>query len=236
MPNWCSNCMVLSGPKDQIRALDKRLNSYVKLKELSPEDENNQSWWADLEKADGRTKIAKSNRGHFLFGRALDYSDLGADVEMEVFGYNDAVSLMGTKWDPSFEVYMDQAGECLTINFQSAWAPPCRAAVLVGRKYNLDLKLSFEEGGCDFGGKVEYDADKDEVSIMQTGYLHWRWFEDHDDWASLDEYLEEEFSFLDDPEELNKIKKEAQGWKDAQPEVKGPFTAEDFLESERGWW
>ena len=239
MPNWCSNYMVLAGPKEKISALNKRLTAYVKIKEQSPHDKiagiNSQSWWADLVKADGRTKLAKQNLGRYLFGRALDYRDLGASVPVADFGYGEAISLMGTKWDPNFEVYMDLDGRCLTINFQSAWSPPCRAAVLVGRKYGLDLELSFEEGGLDFGGRVEYDAAEDHVSVVQTDYLHWRWIEDHGDWDSLDEYLEEEFSFLDDPEELNKIKKEAQGWKDAQPEVKGPFIAEEFLESEKGW-
>ena len=238
MPNWCSNYMVLTGPEEKISALNKRLTAYVKVKDnLSTFDGIvfSQSWWADLVKADGRTKLAKQNLGRYLFGRALDYRDLGASVPVADFGYGEAISLMGTKWDPDFDI-IENDGECLTINFTSAWSPPCRAAVLMGRKYGLDLELSFEEGGCDFGGRVEYDADKDEVSTMQTDYLHWRWLEDHDDWESLDEFLENEIHFIreDDPELYDKIKKEAQDW-GTQPEVKGPFIAEEFLESEKGW-
>lgn len=218
MPNWCSNYAVLTGAKEDVDKLKNALQRKIRV-----QDDIESFWWAPLISSD-----EDKCKNQFLFGRTLNYEDLGCEHTREEFGYFDAIKYIGTKWDPDFDL-SDSAPTVATIIFNSAWSPPCRAMLILAKKYNLALEHEYEEGGCDFGGCVSYDPKTEEVWAADTEYLHWRYLIESPD-MHLQEFLEDECGDWLEQDDLAELCERAKMWcLDKKEITKGPFSYEDYI-------
>lgn len=225
MPNWCDNHVNLTGDKVDIQRLEQAL---TRKRTITNEDKN--SWWPILADTDRENNCANK----FLFGRALDYEDLGCDVPVEEYGYFHAIGYTGCKWDPQFEVDVSGDSTEMTLNFNSAWSPPLRAMVILGKKYNLDVDHAYEEPGCDFGGRLTYYADTNSVYNAQTTYLIWQYLWREDSFDTIEDLIEFEGGDWWDDERKEQVREESKSWpKEEGQFTKGPFSYEEFLETER---
>lgn len=196
MPNWCSNYIEFVGDEQKIKTLHERLVAQV-------EPTKDSAWWVDVVPSELDT-----HKGRFLLGRTLDYEDLGAERPLEEYGYYDSVACIGSKWDPEFCVdSLDDTRIQLSSN--SAWSPVLRGLVLVAKKYDVSLKVEYEEGGCDFGGILAYDNSTKEVSSFSTTSLHWRFLE-QGEYDDPKDFIEEYYG--DEPEILAQYLDTAAGW------------------------
>lgn len=224
MPNWCNNHVSLIGDKADIQRLEQALT-----RKLTIANEAESFWWPVLADTDGESNCTD----RFLFARALDYKDLGCDEPQENFGYFHAIGHMGTKWDPDFEMYVSSGGTEMTLYFNSAWSPPLRAMVILGKKYSLDIDHVYEEPGCDFGGRLTYCAKTNDVQCAQTTYLIWQYVCYTDEFDTIEFLIESELGDWTDEEYKEQVREESKSWpKDESQFVKGPFPYEEFLRAE----
>lgn len=164
MPNWCRNYIEFVGDEQKIKTLRERLVAQVDLAKTD-------TWWVDVAPSEH-----DAHKGRLLFARTLDYGDLGADRPREEYGYYDSVACIGSKWDPEFCVEQLEDAR-IHLSADSAWSPVLRGLVLIAKKYDVSLKVEYEESGCDFGGILAYDNSTKEVSSFSTTSLHWRFLE-----------------------------------------------------------
>jgi len=155
MPNWCSNEITLSGPKDVI---DEIVDSKFLLQNLFPcpqdlLDTTSPAEFNDKDKA--KENVAK-----------YGYPDW----------YSWQVANWGTKWDigPVDNLDPIQIGDKyeLSFYFESAWSPPVEAMKNLHEKYSsrgLEFTMEYYEGGCCFLGVCsskdgEFDDEYEEFS------------------------------------------------------------------------
>lgn len=85
--------------------------------------------------------------------------------EKEKNWYEWNIANWGTKWDLS-DVDIDDQGDCVFVNCQTAWGPPLEGLLNISKKYpNLELSIFYEESGMDFCGKSTFkngEADGEE--------------------------------------------------------------------------
>lgn len=215
MPNWCSNWVQFKGPEEVISQIaDNLTNARI----IEP----SRSWWftfkdfpytsEEIDKAKKDQRLCDVGAG--FFGRLLDFDDLGTKCEKEHFGYNESVANIGTKWDPEYSLEGESAQRtALDLSLQSAWSPPERGVLLVARKYKVDMTMEYEEGGCDFAGLIEYDAELDTVRRGQLSYFAYRFLEAYprSNNARFDEIIEfllEELAYSEEGDE--RVVEEAQ--------------------------
>jgi hypothetical protein len=217
------NHAVLTGTKEDVANLVNALQKNVRV------DNNVESfWWPPLIPADTDDEL----KDRFLFGRALEYEELGCAKPYKEFGYYESVGYIGTKWDPDFDLTVAGDGEEVTLNFNSAWSPPCRAMIILAKKYNLELDYTYEEPGCDFGGSVSYNPKTKEVWSSSTSYLPWVYLTQCSD-LSIEQFIEAECGWLDDDDAKSELIKQADSWpKDEGDLQSGPFTYTDFINQE----
>lgn len=139
MPNWCSNQVTLTGPKNVISEI---LETKLSLQEIFPcpqelKDTESPAKFNDKEKA-------ISNKEKYGFQDWYDWQ----------------VANWGTKWDigPIENLTMDENGDgtyTIYTLFDSAWSPPVEAFKNLYEKYKsqgLELHLEYFESGCRFLG------------------------------------------------------------------------------------
>lgn len=136
MPNWCSNELILTGPKDVI---DEIAATNLSLDILFP---------CPQELKDTAAPASKDR----------------AEENIKKYGYADwydwQVNNWGTKWDitPYNPIVVDALTDGLyeiSIGFDSAWAPPVHAMEKLYYKYKdrgLNIWMEYFEGGCAFIG------------------------------------------------------------------------------------
>lgn len=188
MPNWCTNYVQFNGDEENIDALHKRLTANVRPRKTS-------GWWVELEPVER----ADDSRGT-LFARALDFSDLGAGCPQADYGYFKSIACIGSKWDPEFTIEA-ATPTSIKLAYESAWSPTLRGLVLIGVKYGVNVRVEYEEPGCDFGGVLVYDAATRSVAGYSTTYLHWRRLE-QGGYETVKDFIEEYYDGEDVPDEL----------------------------------
>lgn len=179
MPNWCSNFVAITGPKARI---------------------------AELKDAYDRGEFCDS-----VIPVPQELKDAVADGStnedlVKEFGYSNwydfCVNRWGTKWDFGGDggADIDDEGECLTIAFDSAWAPP------VGVYEELDLEglrveAYYYEGGCAFCGMWTSENGDDcyDISNMTADQVANMIPQELDDCMGITESMRE----YEDPEELS---------------------------------
>jgi hypothetical protein len=84
--------------------------------------------------------------------------------------YDSNVSYWGTKWDVSYnESGVDYSDDTITMSFQSAWSPPIPFIQHLGRLFNVECELYYEEPGCDFCGKSYFN---NQDGLMEDDYTY----------------------------------------------------------------
>ncbi len=148
MPNWCSNNITITGPKDKIKVLWEQAQK--------PEDQG----------------------GGLLRGLRPepDYSKVDVlPTYPQIVGNNEPVDKgqswwdwrvqnWGTKWEVSHEgLQYTEDGDTATISgwFDSAWSPPCDAcAYYIDDNEGVSITLHYYEPGMCFVGKWDNGDDE----------------------------------------------------------------------------
>ena len=60
-------------------------------------------------------------------------------------------------------------GDSITMSFQSAWSPPIKFIQHLGRLFNVECELYYEEPGCDFCGKSYFN---NEDGLTEEDYTY----------------------------------------------------------------
>ena len=131
MPNWCYNHLTITGDKENLDRIKFHLEDIENKDNVSP--------------------------GIFM---ALVGRDQTLELnEYEKGGWYDSnVSYWGTKWDVSYnESGVEYSDDTITMSFQSAWSPPIPFIQHLGRLFNVECELYYEEPGCDFCGKSYFN-------------------------------------------------------------------------------
>lgn len=143
MPNWCYNNLTITGDEKNL----KRIKFHLE----------------DIEKKD------ESSPGVFM---AL----VGRDQSIELNEYNHGgwyyanINYWGCKWDVSYnESGVEYSDDSITMSFQSAWSPPINFIQHLGRLFNVQCELYYEESGCDFCGKSYFD---NENGLTEDDYTY----------------------------------------------------------------
>lgn len=192
MPNWCANYVRFSGKQENIDTLHKRLTANVVLRKR-----DGGSWWVELEPAAAGTDGGINGT---LCARTLEFDDLGASCVQAEYGYYESIACIGSKWDSEFAIE-ETTPTTIALVFDSAWSPLLRGLVLIGVKYGVNVRVEYEEPGCDFGGVLVYDAATRSVADYSTTYLHWRWLE-QGEYDTVEDFIEEYYDGEDVPDEL----------------------------------
>ena len=133
MPNWCYNHLTITGEKKNLDRIKFHLE--------------------DIEKKDDVTP------GIFM---ALVGRDQSIDLNEYEHGgwYQSNVDYWGCKWDISYdESNVEYNEDSIVMSFDSAWSPPVKFIQHLGRLFDVECELYYEEPGCDFCGKSFYYRD-----------------------------------------------------------------------------
>jgi hypothetical protein len=172
MPNWCSNSITISGPKDKIKDLYDRAMS---------------------EGDDGLLNA--------MHPMPAELNDTTAPSEDGADWYSWRVNNWGTKWDVNLEgEFTDNEDGTAEITgwFDSAWAPPIGAyETFLEANEDCSIWASYDEPGMDFAGVYEDGDDlylEDvHTSVMDVLTGH-KTLEETD---PLFQKLNEEFEFIE---------------------------------------
>ena len=143
MPNWCYNHLTITGDKENLDRIKFHLEDIENKDNVSP--------------------------GIFM---ALVGRDQSLELnEYEKGGWYDSnVSYWGTKWDVSYnESGVEYSDDTITMSFQSAWSPPIPFIQHLGRLFNVECELYYEEPGCDFCGKSFFN---NQDGLMEEDYTY----------------------------------------------------------------
>jgi hypothetical protein len=143
MPNWCYNHLTITGDKENLDRIKFHLEDIENKDNVSP--------------------------GIFM---ALVGRDQSLELnEYEKGGWYDSnVSYWGTKWDVSYnESGVEYSDDTITMSFQSAWSPPIPFIQHLGRLFNVECELYYEEPGCDFCGKSYFN---NQDGLMEDDYTY----------------------------------------------------------------
>lgn len=137
MPNWCSNGIKITGPKDKIKALWDQAHQH---------------------EAAGGGLLQSMNPMPAAVG-----DDNTQDSVMPDW-WSWRVNNWGTKWEVSNEgLEYSEDGDTATISgwFDSAWSPPCNAcAFYIDENPEVSITLHYYEPGMCFVGKWEDGVDE----------------------------------------------------------------------------
>ena len=185
MPNWCSNTIVIKGDSKKIADILSKIES------------------------------AEENK---LFENLIGLHPEATEENW----YETNVKWFGTKWDVSKGDCNTESNEDqITITPMTALSPPTHFCQKLAEKYGVTVELTYFEPGMDFAGRIEFDEngectgsdeyeynegmymlDRDGFwSDLENGYLDEEMLED----SSLDEYIENSYSFVDE-EDIPKVK------------------------------
>ena len=157
MPNWCNNTMTLShsDPAMVQKAADA-WNSGKFLQTLVP----------------CPSELIETVKGWTSDEDAQKESEKRIAANIEKYGYPTwweyCVAEWGTKWDvgchPSYGEDAIVTGNSFSVNFDSAWSPPCAAYEKL-KAMGYEICAYYHEMGCDFCGRwIDGQDDCFEVS------------------------------------------------------------------------
>lgn len=179
MPNWCSNFVAITGPKQRIAELKQAYDNGEFCNAVIPVPQ------------ELRDAVADGSTNEALIAK-YGYSNW----------YDFCVNRWGTKWDFGGDggADVEDGGECLTISFDSAWSPP------TGIYEELDLEglrveACYYEGGMGYCGMWTSESGDDyyDISNMSADQVANTIPQELDDCMGITECMRE----YEDPEELS---------------------------------
>lgn len=168
MPNWCSNTLTITGPKEQVDILLERMKN----PDWEPGKKNIEQWVicdtlcpmpAELE---GLGKLYSNGKGIGCRNGSSDpITDEQSKEYYERFGcdnaYDWAIENWGSKWGDCYarleqDIVMGDLRE-IVFRFDSAWSPPVDAICTGSEKWpKLLFTIEYEEEGIGFKGSSSY--------------------------------------------------------------------------------
>ncbi len=99
---------------------------------------------------------------------------IGIDISEEQHEkdwYEANIRYWGTKWD----VYIEDASrfsedEKIFLSFSTAWSPPLNFCKVLSDKYKVNVRIEFNESGCDFAGIYSFE-NGEEVEAEDYPYM-----------------------------------------------------------------
>lgn len=146
MPNWCSNALIVKGPKKDLDAFKATLNT---------KDASGQV--CEFSFAQTVPPPANMITGSLSFEDMQKAKDAGVPTWYDWQSEN-----WGTKWD-ACEVMLEVKAKSVEVRFDTAWAPPLAWFKSFATKFpNLTAELAYNECGMAFYGVAT--AEKGEMS------------------------------------------------------------------------
>lgn len=159
MPNWCNNFASVTGPKDRIAELKEAYDRGEFCNAVVPVPKD----------------LTETVAGSVPEGAERDAHEAQMKRNLELYGakdwYDFCVNRWGTKWDFGGDGTADISddGTCLTISFDSAWAPPTGIYETLTEQ-GLTVEACYYESGMCFAGMwtSEYGDDCYDLSNMSA--------------------------------------------------------------------
>lgn len=150
MPNWCSNFASITGPRERIAELKQAYDNGEFCNAVIPVPQ------------------ALKDTVAGAMGDPEEQAKLVAQTQKNIqehgYGnwYDFCVNRWGTKWDFGGDGSGDLSddGTCLTISFDSAWAPPTGVYQALTDE-GLSVEAFYYESGCCFAGMFTSDYGDD---------------------------------------------------------------------------
>jgi hypothetical protein len=149
MPNWCNNTVTISHEDPaMIERVRKAFNEGRLLDEFIPVPQ----------------ELRDTVSGHCGDGYAQELNQFKMELNLKYFGakdwYDFCVSNWGTKWDVGADGQeaIDNDNNTLSLNFESAWAPPVTAYEKL-MEQGFKIIAYYYEPGMAFCGKWDDGAD-----------------------------------------------------------------------------
>jgi hypothetical protein len=146
MPNWCENEIEISGDKETILGLMKKVETGENVFDFNT-----------------------------VIPYPKEYADLDADGDVWGKGYNNGgydwcVENWGTKWNTDNPYVCFTAENSLIVSFQTAWSPSVPVTAELSRQFpSLTFTHRYEEGGMWFSGYSVFE-DGEEVDSADGDY------------------------------------------------------------------
>lgn len=198
MPNWCFNSISVEGAPEDIQEFDaqfkKKHESYsggtttmMKAQLDSSDTKKMLQDYVDFRIVDNNGSLTVHHIDSVEEKEGYSFSNIvPLTKEHYLNGWYDwSIDNWGTKWDLSeTNVEFDVGGAGISYSFETAWGPPEPAVAAMSRLFpNLRFEHTYEEGGMQFAGIVEYEHGM-EVSRRET---------DDKDPDSYHKFLRDEF-------------------------------------------
>ena len=194
MPNWCSNKLCISGPKEELAKFagtftnesgepEFKLNQTVPMPQILRDvctgscmiDGVRHNTWKEIEVDGKRVQIAFTQEEKDEF-KKIGYPSW----------YEWAIANWGTKWDVQ-EANTLISDEYIIVHFDTAWSPPVNWLETVSTMYPLlKFEIFCSEGGACFYGTIT--AQNGEVSED----MHKDFWKESDDSEETDEETDDE--------------------------------------------
>ena len=203
MPNWCENIVTFSGDIDELRSRLENPVKIIRQGSLLTLSFDQPPWEY------GDEFESEVVPGGSAMSRTL------VDIDKDATDMHWMVNALGTKWDFDIDLQMSERN-IISGYFNSAWSPPEGWFLYVCNHYNVEGKLSFGEGGNDFGGILEVSSE--DIKRYSSDYCSWAQLNDDSAEAFLASLIGAEDEY---PEYIEDMKKKASRW---------PKTWEEYMD------
>ena len=162
MPNWCDNYLIVNLSSYNNNCTNEDIDNFY--------NENLQKFGDDVYDLDFNCCVPMPEE----IKNSESPSNLDEEKKKELIDkygadnwYDWSINNWGTKWNTK-DIYCDrESNGSLTYNFTTPWGPPDKWLLAIINKYpDLEIKLTYEEAGMDFGGEIHYNGEL----IMQEQY------------------------------------------------------------------
>jgi hypothetical protein len=164
MPNWCLNNAVIR--HNDLAMLEKARDGFNRKNNETRNDAIGMlSALIPCPEPLYETRAGSYGRHDELSNYRSDLLELQENLNLKYFGhknwYDWCIAEWGTKWDiglPEGFEEVEIEHESITINFESAWAPPIRAYEKL-EAMGFVITASYYEPGCEFCGEYKDGMD-----------------------------------------------------------------------------
>ena len=201
MPNWCMNTVTFEGTEQQVKKIHEAVGKEELFDSFYPIPEELRETVSGSESA--KPDWQKENSGQLKMKHGADN------------WYDWCTTNWNTKWDAHDISILSEGTNDITIGFSSAWSPPIGFYEHLFETMNVDtddmdnpnfqIKATYYEPGCDFGGIWENGNDETyTLSDMEDDFF------EHDREGIM---LEDDYGILEH-REMNRAdeKEEVQEW------------------------
>jgi len=143
--------------------------------------------------------VQKLETYHDHKGSFLSWGDMVLNREPKEGEEERDYHYYGTRWW-DFEIQRER-GEII-ISGDSAWAPPIELIRQICIEYKVYASIEYEESGCDFGGRSEFNEAGEIIEEIEMPYNEWRYYSDPEYIVNLIEDMEEHIEFYNSEDEM----------------------------------